>query len=224
MSTDVDKVNMVKGKTENGNGQVDEWSFHCDGKGHIKTNCPRSRVTPTAHLCPTMSRSGPWSRQLESTKLVFAIADGGGLGSGTGAPEIVELMVDRGAAATTCLPFGAGVPMRQEFFLRRMVGASGHALRTYGVRELDFSVAAREVRVKFVLTDAVFPVLGVSKLTGRGFKVEFEQQARLVGMKGSIQQPTQPPNTRPNQPTPDPNHHPVFCVLLYIFFFKELAT
>ena len=212
---------MVKGKTENGNGQVDEWSFHCDGKGHIKTNCPRSRVTPTAHLCPTMSRSGPWSRQLESTKLVFAIADGGGLGSGTGAPEIVELMVDRSAAATTCLPFGAGVPMRQEFFLRRMVGASGHALRTYGVRELDFSVAAREVRVKFVLTDAVFPVLGVSKLTGRGFKVEFEQHARLVGTKGSTQHtnPTTKHPTHPPNPTLRPNPPPSFlCAFVYFLF------
>ena len=36
---------------------------------------------------------------------IFAIAVGGSVGSGNGAPvEIVELMVDSGAAVTTCLP------------------------------------------------------------------------------------------------------------------------
>ena len=49
-------------------------------------------------------------------------------------------------------------------------------------RELDFSVAARQVRVKFVVTDVMCPVPGVAKVTEHGFKVEFGQQACLAGM------------------------------------------
>ena len=48
---------------------------------------------------------------------------------------------------------------------------------TLRVRELDFSVAARQVRVKFVVTDVMYPVLSVAKLTEQGFDVEFGQQA-----------------------------------------------
>ena len=47
---------------------------------------------------------------------------------------------------------------------------------------LDFSVAARQVRVKFVVTDVMYPVQSVAKLTEQEFKVEFGQQARLVGL------------------------------------------
>ena len=69
-------------------------------------------------------------------------------------------MVDSGSALTTCPPwFVADDPMSQEVSPRTLVGASGHALRCCGVRELDFSVAARHVRVKFVMTDVMHPVL-----------------------------------------------------------------
>ena len=96
------------------------------------------------------------------------------LGSGTGAPrEIVEVVVDSGAAVTTCLPwFGADAPMSQGLSLRKLVGANRHALRGCGVRELDFSVAARQVRVKFVVKDVMYPGQGVAKLREQGFKVE----------------------------------------------------
>ena len=71
-----------------------------------------------------------------------------------GAPGIiVEPRVDSGAVMTTCPPwFGANTRMSQEQSFRKLVGANRHALRHYGVRELDFSVAARQVRVKFVVT------------------------------------------------------------------------
>ena len=115
---------------------------------------------------------------------IFALAVGGSLGSGNGVPgEIAELMVDSGAAVMTCPPWiGADVLVGQELSPRKLVGASGHALRYYGDRELDFSVAARQVRVKFVVTDVMCPVPGVAKVTGQGFKVEFGQQACLAGM------------------------------------------
>ena len=62
------------------------------------------------------------------------------------------------------------------------MGASGHALRDYVFRELDFSFAARQVRVKFIVIDVMYPVPSVAKLTEQGFKVEFGRQARLLGM------------------------------------------
>ena len=57
------------------------------------------------------------------------------------------------------------------------MGVNGHAIRYFSVRELDFSVAARQVRVRFVATDVMYPVLSVAKLT----EVEFGQQACLTG-------------------------------------------
>ena len=57
--------------------------------------------------------------------------------------------------------------MSQEQSFRKLAGASGHALRYHGVRELGFSVAARQVRVKFVATDLMYPVLSVAKLAER---------------------------------------------------------
>ena len=92
-------------------------------------------------------------------------------------------MVDSGAAVTTCPPwFGADAPMSQELSPRKLVGANGHALRYDGVHELDFSVAARLVPLRFVVTDVMYPGLSVAKLTEQGFKVEIGQQACLVGM------------------------------------------
>ena len=96
--------------------------------------------------------------------------------------EIVELMVDSGAVVTTCPPwFGADALVIQELSLRNLVGANGHALRYFSVRELDFSVAARQVRVKFVVTDVMYPVLCVAKLTEQGFMADFGQQACFTG-------------------------------------------
>ena len=91
---------------------------------------------------------------------VSAIAVGGSFGSGNGTPsEIVELMVDGGAAVATCPPwFVEDAPVTQELSPRKMVEANGHALLHNGVRELHFSVAARQVRVKFVVTDVMYPV------------------------------------------------------------------
>ena len=57
------------------------------------------------------------------------------------------------------------------------MGASGHDLRCCGVRELDFSVAARQFPVKFVVIDVMYPVLRVVKVTQQGIEVEFGQQA-----------------------------------------------
>ena len=72
----------------------------------------------------------------------------------------------------TCPPwFGADAPVSQELSPRKLVGANGHALRYFGVRELDVSVAARQVRMKFVVTGVMYPVLSVAKLTEQGFKV-----------------------------------------------------
>ena len=106
--------------------------------------------------------------------------------------EIVELVVNSGVAVTTCPPwFWADALVIRELSPRKLVEASGHALRYCGVRELDLSVAARQVRVKFVVTDVMYPVLSVAKLTEQGFKVEFGQQAccirwRLCGTTPTI--------------------------------------
>ena len=92
-------------------------------------------------------------------------------------------MVDSGADVTTSHHwFGADAPMSQEPSPWKLARATGYALRYCGVRELDLSVAARRVRVKFVLTDVMYPVVTLAKLTEQGFKVECGQQARLVGM------------------------------------------
>ena len=72
--------------------------------------------------------------------------------------------------------------MSQGLSLRKLVGANGLVLRYHDVPELDFSVAARQVRVRFLDTDAMYPVLSVAKLTEQGVKVEFGQQACLMGM------------------------------------------
>ena len=100
--------------------------------------------------------------------------------------DIVELIIGSGAAVTTCPPWlGADTRMSQRQPPRKLVGASGQALPYHGVRELDFSVAARYVRVKFVVTDVMCPVLSVATLTEQGLKVEF----RAAGMScGSEQQ------------------------------------
>ena len=92
-------------------------------------------------------------------------------------------MVDSVAALTTCPSwFGADGPVNQELSLPKLGGANGYALWYYGVRKLEFSVAARQVRVKFVVTDVLYPVLSVAKLTEQGLKVEFGHQACLIDM------------------------------------------
>ena len=110
-------------------------------KGHIKSNCPQKVIDD--------KKSD--SKSSSATDKVMLVTS---LGSGNWAPgEIVELMVDSGATAPTCPPrFGADAPVSQELSLRKLVGASRHALRYYSVRELDFSVAARQVQVKWQQT------------------------------------------------------------------------
>ena len=62
--------------------------------------------------------------------------------------------------------------MRQEPFHRKLDGASGHALRYNGGSELDFSVGARQVQVKFVVTDVMYPVLSVANSRDDGVSLE----------------------------------------------------
>ena len=133
-------------------------------------------MTPGARLRPTTSTAQ--EHESDGELWIFAIAVDGS----RGAPgEIVELVVDSGGAVTTCPPWFADALVIRGLSPRKLVEASGHALRYYGVRELDLSVAARQVRVKFVVTDVMHPVLSVAKLTERGVKVEFGQLACYMG-------------------------------------------
>ena len=135
-------------KNEKAKGQGDERRcFCCDGKGHTKANCLQKVVD---------------DKQKRDSK------------SSTSTDNVMP--VDTGAATSCLLWFGADAPVGQEQSLRKLVGANGHALRYYGVRELDLSVAARPVRVKLVVTDVMYPVLSVETLRKQGFKVEFRQR------------------------------------------------
>ena len=120
------KKGRGKGKNEKAKGQGDERRyFHCDGKGHIKSNCPQEVIDDKKSDFNSSSSTDTvmsvtvvaTAREKESSDelWIFAIAVGGSLGSG--APgEIVELMVDRGADVTTRPPC---VPVK-------LVGANGH--------------------------------------------------------------------------------------------------
>ena len=128
----------------------------------------------------------PTARELESCDepCIFAIAVGGSLGSGNETPgEIAKLVVHSGAAVTTCPPrSGAGAPRDRSYLLGIWWRPTVYALQYKGARGLDFSVAARQVRLMFVVTDIMYPELSVAKLTQQGFKAEFGQKARLVGV------------------------------------------
>ena len=103
---------------------------------------------------------------------ILAIAVGGSLGSGNGAlGDIVELMVDSGAAVKSCPPWSGTDPLiSQEPSTRNQcMPTDMHSDRYYGGREQDFSVAVRQVRVKFVVTDVMCTVPSVEKKTQHGF-------------------------------------------------------
>ena len=164
---DVNLVNLVQGKgngkKEKGKVQGDERRcFCCDGKGQIKSNRPQKAIDDNKKSDSKRSPSTDnvvlvtlvaTARENESSYelWIFAIAVGGKLGSGNGAPgEIAELMVDSGAALTTCaLCFGTDALL------------GNWSQRTY---------TSRQVRVMFVATDIMNPVLSVAKLTEQGFK------------------------------------------------------
>ena len=51
------------------------------------------------------------------------------------------------------------------------------AVRCCGTRELDFGVAAKRARVRFVVTDVMNPVVCVAGLAVQVVPVEFEQRS-----------------------------------------------
>ena len=123
----VDQVNVVKGKGKigegkdskgkKGNGKVtgqggERRCFHCEEKGHIKSNCRQKVIDDKKSDSKGSSSTGnvmlvtgvATARENDSSVELWisAIAVGGSLGSGNGAPgEIAELMVDSGAALAT---------------------------------------------------------------------------------------------------------------------------
>ena len=102
--------------------------MYCDRKEHVKSSCSRkvvdnrrkndsNSVSSTNVMLVTLNQTAQEGKTRGRDELcIFAVAVGGSLGSGGGAlGEIVEPMVDSGAALATCPPwFGADVPRNRE--------------------------------------------------------------------------------------------------------------